>query len=376
MIRLSYALSCSLLVATATMPSNATDDSESLKKGIAIGAAVVAGGIATYSFFNWLFTPSDEQLLKQAHDVHSQLDANHSFLSKKLSAFYDGYYEPSVYSLPLLESLVPFINKKSIDSYLRHIKDDICAGRKLVDQLKKRIEKLHKKKEYETIQMYREFIALTNILQSKLSSLEQIRHFLEFHHSYFRLMDIMVYVQERYHHEISHLAKAQAHDVGYGVRFDVALHVAHHANHHTYPYLHYFNKISSDVELLDARIKSLSSYYGDLKIEATGLLRMLEFIKAAVRANDNYARELQAKQAYEFQQEQLRIQQQLLLIEQQKLNYMHQQNQIANEKNKIKREEIKQNAGAHVLAKKDLPKPVRPVPAAIDFDALFVTFQV
>jgi hypothetical protein len=182
---------------------------------------------------------------------------------------------------------------------------------------------------------------LLNSTEELLSKITRFVDVLETHKTYFDLYDAIDSVRSKYFQEISILESPS-----YTTETEIKRSILNRDNGQ-YAFRTFVIKITSDINVLESKIRSLKHGYDAKRQYAHMLVNYMITIKNIVVNDPRYQQELYAWEQAELQRmrieaERLRAQaeQDRVWAEQRKVNAMREQNRIAAERNRIERERL------------------------------------
>lgn len=345
MINQTIKTSILALVLLAQPPIACRDrSSEILTTGLIVGGAVALGcGIA--AGVNYLCTPSNETLVKQAHDAEGEAQARYgSLISFLESKNYSLHHDAD------LSSLARSYVRGSVDSYVRDLQDSLNAVLRVRKNLNDRLYSLDRKGEQYSPD-YRAMERWVNDLGQLESSLKKALYCVEKHAGYCTLY----MCEAEMHNKYSMVVDIVDH---YGNnRLYLAQYLREHVavsgidNRNPYPTISYIEKLNDRMRSLENAINGCR-HNGDLLMSANILHSKLNQARSVLLADDRYAYEMQERERARREEERMRIERERVAAEQRKAEAaqrqayaaerqnweMARQNEILREQNRIERE--------------------------------------
>ena len=260
---------------------------------IGIVAAVAYG---FYKLCDWLFTKTDEQILKEAKDClaygHDSCDREINVLKKEFGEFPESRKEQ--------QKLIKEVNEDFLYHYAIQCPPIVRPGWALSEapyyvaqagqMASKRAAELRKKNSHAPI--IKDLEKISNKLGIFHTEIVFANEFYQEHSAYFYLFDLETYLLKSYEFELSSL-DYHANNPLYlreALRMAVMKKAAH--DHVSYPYMKYIEQMEKDLKMLKERINSLSHNYHNRIKGSQLLLQRLNAIYDIVVSEDAYRQEL------------------------------------------------------------------------------------
>lgn len=321
-----------------------------------VAAAVVsvgclaAIGYGVYKLCDWLFTPTNERLLKDGIDAishaHRQHDATIFFVESHFSCIPDqirdqkklvqGINEPLLY-----EYAISHKRNTSIDSILSGISGSIAVLQSHHKALAERVRKLKNSNVHpgalEIWDAVAKMQALDQEIVGLLCKLEFIHDYFAHHKNYFSLFDIEARLMREYEFELS----AAYSNLANSIYMKEAVKASIMRNPHArsgYPYLHYGDRVQSDCKMLGGAITMLSYNYANRIEAAQALLNILHAIQSIVLSEDAYHREVRDHKKEQLEKQRIEAERAQAAALEHQANEMRRQNSLRAEQNRLQAE--------------------------------------
>jgi len=326
----------------------------------ALGVGCLAAvGYGIYKVCDWLFTPTNEQILK---DTSTTLNEAHKRAGYLIDFFENSIGIPqnirdqkriiNTVNEPVLYQFAMLIvqRKDSIDGAVSTIENTVYYLSKSRNSIADRLKKLYKHQEFPGI------IAQLESLEQETAHMlicaEFVRDYLAAHKKYFTLYELEMRLLTTYAQELESLDRY----AGYpdSLRPAIQMCVMKYANMHhaSYPYMRYIEIINSDCSSLERLIDCISQNYTNRLGAARLLAQKLRAIYSMLLIADAYHQEMRdyeraqiEKQRIEAErakaaaaQAQAQAAQAHAAAAQQQVWAMQQQNALQAEKNRIDNE--------------------------------------
>ena len=327
----------------------------------ALGVGCLAAvGYGIYKVCDWLFTPSNEQVIKDAsntlYEAHKRADHLIAFFFQDALQIPQNNYdqkrliaeinEPVLYRF----ATVLLQNKDSIDGALQTLENTVYylnnSRRTLVDRLKK----LYKHNEFP-----REIANMESLekeITYMLLQVEFVRDYLTTHKKYFSLYELETRLLTAYIQELDALERYGNHPDS--LRASIQVCVMKHANKHgvSYPYMRYIEIINGDCGTLERSIDCISRNYSNRVSAAHVLAQKLRSIYSMLLIADAYHQEMRDYERAQLEKQRIEAErakaaaaqahaqaaQAHAAAAQQQVWVMQQQNALQAEKNRIDNE--------------------------------------
>lgn len=350
-------VSCALVTSCDSYAGNkkwfkdvyASNQSEFAACALAVGGAVVAS-YGLYTLCNWLFTPSDETLvkncrnsLKDAQIYSDYIDAieNEFGSVPKLSE------KPRMLNEvrePLLYQLAGKIHKKQGISTLLYNLECVVRGMKEShNALQGRIYRLLKNNDCAIVSpFFKEMQDLQEQSGQYLNKVGFAYEFLAAHISFFKLFEQESSLIRVYERELNALDMHGAYNTC-PLSQELRIAVMSLGSKHTvpYPYIHYIQRLKSDIAELEKNLSHLAYNYTNRISAASALLNKLMIISDLLIIEDSYANELREQEKVRIEREKIQIQErQAAALENQSWQMREQAIQLQRQ-NELKEKELR-----------------------------------
>lgn len=327
---------------------------------IALGVGCLAAvGYGIYKVCDWLFTPTNEQIIKDSSNTLSEAYKRAGYL---IDFFENTMSIPqnirdqkqviSTVNEPVLYQFSTLLlqRKDSIDGAISTIENTIYYLGKSRNAMADRLKNLYKRHEFPGIISQLE--SLEQETAQMLTRAEFVREYLATHKKYFSLYERETYLLSAYAQEVDALDRY----AGYpdSLRSAIQMCVMKYANMHhaSYPYMKYIETINNDCSSLERLIESASRNYANRLNAACLLAQKLRAVYSMLLIADAYHQEMRdyeraqiEKQRVEAErakaaaaQAQAQAAQAHAAAAQQQVWAMQQQNALQAEKNRIDNE--------------------------------------
>jgi hypothetical protein len=261
-------------------------------------AALVIGGLAAvgyglYKFCDWLFSPSNQTLIKNAESAISLAHADDEIISCIEGAFNgipDGMREQKKLIESVCEPLLYQLALKNAVSVTWNLNNSLSRLRDNHAALAQRITKLRTSPEHTAVMITMQ--DLDHEIIGLLLKIEFVHEFLIHHRSYFTLFEHEAKILRSYEVELQALTH-YAQNPTY-VREALRARVMQNAsyNRNSYPFMTYIEALQANINTLMAGMNGLAYNYAN-RIQAAGnLVQNLQIIHSVVIIEDAYHQEL------------------------------------------------------------------------------------
>lgn len=261
-------------------------------------AALVIGGLAAvgyglYKLCDWLFSPSNQTLIKNAEAAIRVAHAHDETIFCVEGAFNgipDGLREQKKLIESVYEPLLYQLALKHAKSVEWNLNSSLSKLRENHTALAERINKLRAAPEHTAIMITMQ--DLDQEIIGLLLKIEFVHEYLAHHRSYFTLFEHESTIMRSYEAELqalTHYAQNQAY-VKEALRARVMQNASYNRN--SYPFMTYIEALQSNMNTLMSGMNSLAYNYPNRLQAAGNLLQNLQIIHSIVIIEDAYHQEL------------------------------------------------------------------------------------
>jgi hypothetical protein len=316
----------------------------------AVGAAVlgVAGAVA---LVDWCCSETDEQLIARVDaecgEVYSRYFNDMIYFGRVKGVI---LYIPSTFAITesVLHEFATHVwnSNMTLRDYCSAVMSAKNSLQSSVQTLRKRVIKFEAqcckaRNQYDLQNRLHKMRQLLQKSEELLASMTCFADVLEAHNTYFDLYDVIDVVRSKYFQEITILESER-----YATEMEIKRSIVNRDNGQ-YAFRNFVIAISSDINNLDSKIRSLKHRYDAKRQYAQMLVNYLTTIKSIVVNDPRYQQELFAWEQAELQRRRLetervraQAEQDRAWAERQKAQALREQNRILQERNRLERERI------------------------------------
>lgn len=317
---------------------------DSLVAGMCAAGAALLGVAGAVALADWCCSETNDQLIArvevQCRDIYARYyDCIITYFGRLTGSHLAGLIHESV-----LHEFATYVwNSNSTQQDYRLA---VCVAqnnlKSSVQELRKRVQKLEcKSLNYQDQQRLRKMQQLLHKSNELLVQVTAFADILETHKSYFNVYDAIDVVRSKYFQEMSILESGR-----YSTEIEIKRSIVNRDNGQ-YAFRTFVINITSDINNLESKIRSLNVHYIAKKQYCQMLINQLITIKNIVVNDPRYQQELYEWEHAELQRmrleaerERARAEQDRAWAEQRKADAMHEQNRILKEAHRIEQEKL------------------------------------
>jgi len=300
-------------------PSSHESVAENIAKVTFISAVVASCGYLVYKIGSWLFTKSNVQVFQEALHYYKRTKNEYKNLITTWSQK-NSYQSEEQFLASLLSNETS--TTYSIETSLQILDREIKT-------LSDRCEKFNNHTHSEIL-LYK-MLRLLDKMKELHDHLKPIHSYHSKHKDFFHLVQKIRELDHYYKHEIN--ALEQHRNDEQRVNKLLTSHIMSSAKKNRYPYIHYIDTLSNNLNELEKKLKSCQHSYPNVERSAYQLKEYLECIHSLILIHTAYHTELQER-------ERVRLKEQRLALERAHVEAQQAQTRALEEQNWLRRQEL------------------------------------
>lgn len=339
--------------------SRSSSDLETFGSAVLTIGGIAAAGYGFYKLCDWLFSKSDEEILKECKNACKNADncmVYVDLVEHTVGIPYNAYEQRRVINTPQEELMyqlaaLAFQRREGLNVYsnLKNAIDVLTAAQA---DLVYRMNKLVKKHgvTVDALPLFNQMEQMAAIIQPMQTKMAFVYDLLEAHHAYMNLFAQESYDLKTYERELFVLDSLQEKNCWVplehrksSLREEVRIVAMQCASrdHAKYPYTYYLRGLQKAISRLESHMNALAYNYCNRISAASALLAKLKMISEIILTEDAYHAELRDAERDRIEQEKLLAQQRQAAALESQAWQMYEQNQQLQKQNQLKEKELR-----------------------------------
>lgn len=301
---------------------------------IGIGC-LAAVGYGLYRFFDWLFSKTNEQVLKEGavslETAHTRYDSLIAMIAAGVGSIPAKQRDQdllirSVNEELLYECALKNYRKETIESLLQNLSYTISDLHSAHQMVNNRLNSLYKKRDCSEAFIVR-MEALEKDLANLLVEIQFIHNYLAHHKSFFMLFETEAQLIADYEFELATINSNPGMPYIKEALRACVMRTASHSRM-SYPYMQYIDRVQAAYNRLDKALNTVAYNYSNRITAARSLVQKLSMIYNLLIVEDAYHQELRDYKKEQLERERIAAEKAQAAALQQQANAMHHQNAL------------------------------------------------